>query len=118
MGKIVTLKKNIEFKKVFNKGKFIDGRCIVVYLLKNNTNQNKLGFVVSKKAGKSVTRNRIRRLIRENFRLQKENLKKGYTIVIMWKTKKEIQKATFDNIKQDMLNIFAKYDLLYERENI
>ena len=63
------LKKNYEFKRVLNNGKFYKGKQIEIFYLKQNISINFLGIAISKKVGNSVCRNKIKRLIRENYRL-------------------------------------------------
>ena len=58
------LKKNIDFGKVYRKGKSRANRQLVLYILSNGTDKNRLGISVSKKVGNSVRRNRARRLMR------------------------------------------------------
>ena len=63
------LKKNYEFKNVLNTGKYYKGKQIEIFYLKKNISKNLLGIAISKKVGSSVDRNKIKRLIRENYRL-------------------------------------------------
>ena len=57
------LKKNIDFGKVYRKGKSRANRQLVLYILSNGTDKNRLGISVSKKVGNSVVRHRIKRMI-------------------------------------------------------
>ncbi len=110
MRKIDTLKKNYEFKNVLDKGKFYRGKYITVYLIKNKQEKNVIGIAISKKLGTAVKRNRLKRLIRESYRLQKENLQKGYNIVFLWNKNRE-QNIKCEQIKEDM-------KILWERAGI
>ncbi len=114
MRKIKTLKKNYEFKNVINKGNFFVGRQIIVYIQKNNKNENYLGIAVCTKVGKAVTRNRLKRLIRENYYIKKDSIKKGYNIVFIWNKKVDPDTADFHIINEDMLNILKKAGLIEE----
>lgn len=77
------LKKNAEFKKVYAKGKSVVTPYLVLYFIRNNTEYNRLGISVSKKVGNSVVRNRVKRLIREAFRLTPLTLKSGLDLVLI-----------------------------------
>ncbi len=116
MRKLNTLKKNYEFKNVLTRGKYYSGKNLDIYIKKNNKDKNFIGIAVSTKVGKAVKRNRIKRLIRENYRLQKEKLIKGYDIIFLWKKNKEIQYATFENIKRDMNKIFKEAKIFINEE--
>ena len=114
MRKIKTLKKNYEFKNVLSRGKFYIGKQIHIYILKNYKNSNVIGIAVSTKECGAVQRNRIKRLIRENYRLIKNNLKEGYDIVFLWNKKERANEANYYIIKEDMQKIFKKSKLLEE----
>jgi ribonuclease P protein component len=60
-----SLKKNYQFRNVYNKGKSAANHYLVLYVLKNGKNINRLGISISKKVGKSVVRNHKARLIKE-----------------------------------------------------
>lgn len=70
---IEKLRKNNDFSVVYKKGKYIVTKQIVLYYKKNDLDVTRVGFSVSKKVGKSVTRNRAKRLIKESFRLNYKN---------------------------------------------
>ena len=112
MNKTITLKKNYEFKKVLTKGKYYSGKYIEIFVTKNNLKKNFIGIAIGVKIAKAVKRNRIKRLIRENYRLLEKDLKVGYKIVFLWKKKIDISNATFYNIKIDMKNIFERIGIL------
>ena len=102
------LKKNYEFKNILKNGNVCGGKQIKIYYSKNNKEINLLGIAVSKKIGDSVYRNRIKRLIRENYRLLEDKLEVGNNFVIMWNKYVDKNEAKFNVIKEDMVNIFKR----------
>ena len=78
-----SLKKNSDFQKVYRQGKSYANRYLVMYVLENHTEGNRLGISVSKKVGNSVIRHHLTRLIREAYRLNRENFETGYDIVVV-----------------------------------
>ena len=83
MIKTLSLSENHRFRALYGKGKSRAGRYIVVYCMKNRRPVNRLGLTVSKKIGNAVTRNRIRRRMREAYRLNEAGFKSGFDIVIV-----------------------------------
>ena len=78
-----SLKKNQDFKNVYRRGKSYANKYLVMYVLPNQTEGNRLGISVSKKVGNSVIRHRITRLIRESYRLQEEMFNSSLDIVVI-----------------------------------
>lgn len=88
------------------------GIQISIFYLKTNKPINLLGIAVSKKAGNSVYRNKVKRLIRENYRLLEDNIRVGYSFVILCNKNIDKKNIDFNIIKKDMENIFNKANIL------
>ena len=112
MRKIKTLKKNYEFKNVLSKGKFYIGKQLTIYITKNNKKSNVIGIAISTKTCNAVKRNRIKRLIRENYRLLKNELNVGNNIVFLWNRKEKVENANFHIIGEDMRKLLDKAGLM------
>ena len=111
MRKINTIKKNYEFKYVLSKGQFYHGKYLTIYVKKNNLNKNLIGIAVNTKLGKAVKRNHVKRLIRENYRLIRDELIIGNSLVFLWNKNISLEEGNFFKIKNDMINCFQKAEL-------
>ena len=109
MKKTVPIKRNYEFTKVYNNGKFFVGRHMVLYVLSNRYGMNRLGISVSKKVGKSVRRNRYRRLIRENYRLFEDYIKTGNDYVFVARANDVLPE--FDQFRKEMKFLLKKLNV-------
>ena len=78
-----SLKKNRDFQNVYRNGKSKANKYLVMYVLENQLDSNRLGISVSKKVGNSVIRHHLTRLIRESYRLNKEMFNSGLDIVVI-----------------------------------
>ncbi len=109
--KVHKIHKNYEFRIVYGKGKCFSSSLFIMYVYKNKKNflLNRLGISVSKKVGKSVTRNRVRRLVYEVYRLNSHKLKNGYDIVFISRNRAkdksylEIEKSIINLLKRGMI---------------
>lgn len=114
-----TLKKNYEFKKVLNKGQYYYGKYIQIFIIKNNNNINRIGIAVKSKIAGAVKRNKIKRLIRENYRLLvKDKILKGYDIVFIWNKYRNPEEANYYAIKKDFEIILKRTGILINEKNI
>ena len=78
-----SLKKHKDFQHVYKKGSSYANKYLVMYVLENQTEGNRLGISVSKKVGNSIVRHRLTRLIRESYRLQEDMFSSGRDIVVI-----------------------------------
>lgn len=105
-----SLKKNYQFRYVYNRGRSIANRLLVMYSIKNGTECNRFGISVSKKVGNSVVRSRITRLLRESYRLSEENIQSGYDIVVI--ARGSAKGASYKEVESALLHLLRKQRLL------
>lgn len=110
----VSLVKNYQFLAAYKKGKFQAGKYTVLYALPNRQNRNRLGITVSKKVGKSVVRNRLRRVVRESYRLFEPQLKTGFDCVFVLRTADRL--PDFHDIRREMKYLCKKLDLFKQED--
>ena len=112
MKKVNTLKKNYEFQNVLKKGKYFVRKHVIVYINKNNKNKNVIGIAVSTKLCNAVKRNYIKRIIREAFYREEKSLKQGYDIVFVWNKKQPVQKISFKDVHDEIIQIFEEAKII------
>ena len=98
-----SLKRNSDFQRVYREGKSYANRYLVLYVLQNQTERNRLGISVSKKVGNSVVRHRMARLIRESYRLQEDMFNSGLDMVVV--TRKNAVNCSFQEITSALLHL-------------
>lgn len=91
MKNTVSIKKNYEFARVYKRGKHYNTRNLTLYVLKNRNLGKRLGITISRKAyGKSVDRNRVRRLVKESYRIFEEDVIDNKDMVFVVRKNEEI----------------------------
>lgn len=113
MKRAVTLKENYEFRRLYQRGKSAAGGTMVLYCRKNHLGHNRLGLTASTKLGHAVVRNRCRRRLREVYRLNLPQMRKGYDIVLVARGKTAT--APWKELNSTFLKLCRKLDLLEER---
>ncbi len=83
MKNTMSLKLNKDFKRLYLRGESFASGYTVLYALKNRAGNSRLGLTVSKSAGKAVVRNRLKRLMRESYRLLEDKVQPGFDIIIV-----------------------------------
>lgn len=111
-----SLKQNHLFRRLYQKGKCAPGRCLVVYCRKNGLSYNRLGLTAGTKLGHAVVRNRIRRRIREAYRLSESSYVLGYDIVIV--ARHRAADADFKEIEACLRTQFEKLGLIRKEKTI
>ena len=110
-----SLKKNKDFLSVYRNGKSYANKYLVMYVLENNTNQNRLGISASKKIGNSVVRHRFCRLVRESYRLHEDVFRRGFDIVVVARV--SAKERTFREIESAFLHLGRLHKIVEKNQN-
>ena len=109
-----SLKLNHIFKRLYHTNGFGNG-YLVLYARKNRTDTNRIGITVGKKLGKAHIRNRVRRRLREVYRLNEDLFQSGWDIVVVARTK--AIDAPFDQLVKGYLALAKKAGILRTEES-
>ena len=96
-----TIKKNYEFRRLYAKGKSAVTPTLVVYTRRIKTDGNRVGFTVTTRLGHAVTRNRVRRRLREIYRLHEAELRRGAELVVVARSRSVT--AAYSELERDFL---------------
>jgi ribonuclease P protein component len=97
------------FERVYRNGKVYQTRSIVLFCLREDVEGRKAAFVTSKKLGKAVARNRIRRRFREAYRRMKTGLPDNAYLIFVGR--KGIGELEWDNLLAEMAAVLGKAGL-------
>jgi ribonuclease P protein component len=106
---MIIIKKNEEYKSVYNLKNSVSDYNLVLFLKKNKLDYNRFGFTAAKKIKKAVTRNIIRRRLKEIVRINEYKLKEGYDIIFM---------ARVNASEADYKNLEKSFNKLIKRKNL
>lgn len=110
----VPLKENHLFRRLYQKGKTTADSCLALYVRQNGRRENRLGLTVSTKVGHAVVRNRIRRRLREIYRLHEDQLIRGVDIVIVARVR--AANSGYWQLEESFLKLSSRLGLLKKRE--
>ena len=109
-----SLKQNHLFRRLYRRGTSSAGRYVVVYCRKNGLSYNRLGLNVGTKVGHAVVRNRVRRRLREAYRLSESQFVSGYDIVIVARTR--AADAAYQDLAEGLMAASRKLGLIRKEQ--
>lgn len=98
------------FQLVYSSGRSVVDALSVIYVLTSNGEKAKIGLAVGKKLGPAVMRNRIKRMMREVFRVRKHELKPGVNII--WVARKKLVAADYNTYDRVFMRLAKRAGLL------
>ena len=104
------LKENHLFRRAYNRGKSAADSHLALYVRRNGQNSNRLGLTVSTKVGRAVVRNRVRRRLREIYRLHEDTLALGCDVVIVARVR--AASSDYQQLEKSFLRLADKLGLL------
>lgn len=114
MEKKFRLKGNRDFRKTYDTGKSFANKYLVIFFVENGLENNRVGIAVTKKLGKSTVRNKIKRRIREAYRLNNYRVKQGYDIVFL--TRVSAKEVGYKELESAVLHLLKLAGLLKKGE--
>ena len=108
-----SLKLNHIFRRLYTTGGK-GNALLVLYARRNREGMNRVGVTVSKKLGKAVVRNRVRRRLREVYRLNESRFLPGWDIVVV--ARGRAIEASFSELTKAYLTLAKKLGILREDE--
>ena len=115
--KVFRLKKKAEFQKVYKEGKSITTPVLVLsYFKKQQKGRPRIGFAVARKIGTAVSRNKIKRLMREAVRPHINTIDSNYDIIFIARVK--IKGISVRDVERNMLALLKRARLINRNEDI
>ncbi len=105
-----SIKKSRDFQEVYQTGRSLANRLLVMYVRKTDRPETRIGISVSRKVGNSVVRHSITRLIRESFRLHEEMVEAGLDIVVV--VRAAAKEENYKTIESAYLHLCGLHNIL------
>ncbi len=106
----VSMKEPHLFRRLYAKGKSAAAPTLVLYCRPNGQKFNRLGLTVGTKIGKAVVRNKVRRRLKECYRLREDRLKTGFDLVLVARTK--AAEVSYWDLDRHLLSVLRRLELL------
>ena len=105
------IKKSKDFSLIYNKSQKMHTKYAIIFIKENLNNEQRFGFVASKKTGNAVQRNRIKRIFKEFVKIHKDKFKKNTDYIFVGKSvlKEKIKKLKYKDIEKDINKVIKWY---------
>lgn len=108
------LRNKKDFSAIYGRGKSLGDKYVVVFYRNNHLDYTRTAFLASKKVGKSVQRNRARRLMKESYREIKDSVVPGNDIIMI--ARNTINGASFFQVRKSLINALNRGMLLEDKK--
>lgn len=108
------IKQNYEFRRLYRRGNSVATPYLVVYAMKTRRKVNRIGLTVTPKLGGAVVRNRIKRLLREAYRLNEDKICQSYDFIFVARSK--MIGAKCQKVEREILRVMKQLGLLIEEQ--
>jgi ribonuclease P protein component len=107
-----------EFEEIYQRSKRFSNECFSLYVVKKETSSRKIAFVVKRNTiRKATARNRVKRLLREAYRLNKNKLIEGINLLLKVKDERIVE-LNFLEVEKKLLHLFSRAGILKDETNI
>lgn len=114
LNKKYILRKKSHFQEMYRIGKSYANRLVVLYIVPNDSDVRRVGFAAGKKLGNAVIRNRVKRLLREAYRLQQNEMVVGYNLLLVGR--KGMVNVGFEQASMAVRDLLKKAKMFAGRE--
>jgi ribonuclease P protein component len=104
------LRKNKQFQEMYRSGRSYANRLAVLYVMVSQPNVRRMGFAAGKRLGGAVVRNRVKRLLREVYRLQQDQLITGHDFILVGR--QGILSADYRQITSAVQDLFRRAKII------
>ena len=108
--KDIIIRNKFEFNRVYSKGSSYVNHLMVIHVISADNIKGKVGFAVGKKIGNAVIRNRIKRLMREVYRISRHEIQTNVSIILI--ARKPLIESKFNVVHKGFINLCKKAKIL------
>ena len=109
------IKKSKDFSLIYNKSQKMHTKYAIIFIKENMNNEQRFGFVASKKTGNAVQRNRIKRLFKEFVKTHKNKFRENTDYIFVGKSvlKEKIKNLKYKDIEKDIIKVIKRWKKCY-----